>query len=252
MMNEKCKYNDYFYIADVDITLEEKQYLSVMKMLIIDLFQDVGAKFDYERLVIVKNTNESFPIFFSEGRIIMLSVKKFSYWCQLIYQLSHELTHAFIYFNNKDSAKKIKWIEETICEAVSLYFLNYFSINWNNCILSHNDPNYKKCIYDYLYNEVNKKEKETIKNTYTKYANWDMLNEKAEEKRDDRALDRNNLYRCINKTNLLGLLNYRDYVKDGHIDSTAYKGSYINNEAVEFICELYDEVILKFNEIVSL
>ena len=69
-----------------------------------------------------------------EYEYIMLSVENYSYWCQVIYQLSHELTHCFIYCHNKSENKKSKWIEETICEAISLYFLKYFGSNWYKAI----------------------------------------------------------------------------------------------------------------------
>lgn len=52
------------------------------------------------------------------------------YWSQFIYQFSHELTHYIIYSNNKEKEKQIKWFEETICEAMSLFTLNKISENW--------------------------------------------------------------------------------------------------------------------------
>ncbi len=51
------------------------------------------------------------------------------YYCQAAYQLCHELCHIMI--NGKVNSK-IRWLEESICECASLYFMQLISIAWKN------------------------------------------------------------------------------------------------------------------------
>ena len=54
---------------------------------------------------------------------------------QIIYQLSHEMCHYAMRHDKTDKNYVLKWFEETICEAFSLYSLNYFSEHWTECRL---------------------------------------------------------------------------------------------------------------------
>jgi uncharacterized membrane protein YjjP (DUF1212 family) len=75
------------------------------------------------------------------------------YWCQFIYQFSHELTHFVIRSYKKDKDKYVKWFEETVCEAMSLFVLRFLSENWQSCSLSEINSGYNKLILQYLDNE---------------------------------------------------------------------------------------------------
>ena len=89
--------------------------------------------------------------------ILRLSQKSLNYWCQTIFQLSHELCHYAISQHKDNKNITLSWFEEIVCEAVSLYFLKWASDNWHLCELYQSNPWYSKSIADYLNNELNKK-----------------------------------------------------------------------------------------------
>lgn len=73
-------------------------------------------------------------------------------WSQFIYQFSHELVHLSIRFESgyQGETCAIKWLEETICEAYSLFALHCAAKEWNLCPLAFHDPSYGVSINDYL------------------------------------------------------------------------------------------------------
>jgi hypothetical protein len=92
-----------------------------------------------EILNIIHDKNADFPMLItnhpSRELYLRLSLKSLDMWTQLVYQLSHEMCHYFIRQTKTNKDKYIRWVEETICEAVSLYILDYFSRNWKSCEL---------------------------------------------------------------------------------------------------------------------
>jgi hypothetical protein len=52
---------------------------------------------------------------------IRTNAKSLNHWAQYIYYLSHELTHYAIRQQKKDKTTIVKWFEETVCEALSMY-----------------------------------------------------------------------------------------------------------------------------------
>lgn len=74
------------------------------------------------------------------------------YWCQFIYQFSHELCHLII---SKQVVQPMRWFEETICELASHFFLIESAKTW-----SVNPPcphwrNYALSILDYELKQQN-------------------------------------------------------------------------------------------------
>lgn len=132
----KSEINNYFKIENIAaLTEAEIDDINIIKKFLLTKFEELGIDFDYETRYI-KKTGLKYPMFIPKSlnsyitnEYILLSVKKYTYWCQVIYQLSHELTHCLIYCHNKKEQQKAKWIEETICEAMSLYFLKLFLSN---------------------------------------------------------------------------------------------------------------------------
>ena len=132
------------------------EYIKPINDFIVDFYQNIGADFDYQTRLIQK-TNLPTPRFCStidnpqnQQDLILLSIDNCSYWCKVIYQLSHELTHCYIFCHNKNKSQEINWIEETICEALSLFFLKYFFINWKSMELSKINSGFSKHIATYL------------------------------------------------------------------------------------------------------
>lgn len=82
--------------------------------------------------------------------------KSLHHWAQYIYQTSHELTHYVIRQYKEDKSAIIRWFEETLCEAMSLYILKSSSLRWHECALSRISPNYDASLIDYFKNIYNK------------------------------------------------------------------------------------------------
>ena len=76
--------------------------------------------------------------------------KSLRYWAQYIYQTSHELTHYVIRQYKEDKDAIVRWFEETLCEAMSLYILKSSSLRWHECALSHINSNYGTSLMDYF------------------------------------------------------------------------------------------------------
>jgi hypothetical protein len=74
---------------------------------------------------IYNDPNAPYPMLITnkESLIIRTCVET-GFWCQFIYQFSHELTHFVIRTFKKNNNKNIyvKWFEETICESMSLFY----------------------------------------------------------------------------------------------------------------------------------
>lgn len=70
------------------------------------------------------------------------------YWCQLVYQLSHELCH---YQIPNDVPQNLRWFEETICECASFHFLYKFYELWKQIEIY---PGYCKNFKKYADNQM--------------------------------------------------------------------------------------------------
>lgn len=84
---------------------------------------------------------------------IRLSTSSMQYWCQVIFQLSHELCHYALrqYRHPCDHhLPALSWLEEIISTAFSWYALKYSSDNWSKCKLSLFAADYAHGLSGYL------------------------------------------------------------------------------------------------------
>ena len=89
-----------------------------------------------ENCNVILTDHEKAPMLVNNKSPIEIWIKaNDSSWCQVIYQLSHEMCHYAMRHNKTDKNYVLKWFEETICEAFSIYSLNYFSEHWMECCL---------------------------------------------------------------------------------------------------------------------
>ncbi|MDO4558898.1 MAG: hypothetical protein Q4C47_08030 [Planctomycetia bacterium] len=82
---------------------------------------------------------------------IRLNVRSTAFWCQVIYQLSHELGHFFVRQRKPipDRTRILRWFEETFCEAMSDVALEYAAEHWSECDLAGLNPGYATSIREY-------------------------------------------------------------------------------------------------------
>jgi hypothetical protein len=131
-----------------------------------------------------------------EPLIIRTSVES-GFWCQFIYQFSHELTHFVIRNFKKNKNIYVNWFEETICESISLFILKILAEHWRLCPLYDLNNNYDKSILNYFENEY-KKNGSKLKDC----KNIDELKQIEEtcgERRSERFDERNMIYDIIIK-----------------------------------------------------
>ena len=67
------------------------------------------------------------PVCYRENNLIILSCDK-NDWNQLTYQLAHEVCHLMI---PNEVVPELRWLEESICELSSFFFLPRISKFWN-------------------------------------------------------------------------------------------------------------------------
>ncbi|MBE6025114.1 MAG: hypothetical protein E7231_18390 [Cellulosilyticum sp.] len=176
-----------------------------------------------------------------DNNTIRLGIENFDYWCQVAYQLSHEICHYAVYALSKNGTESTPWIEETICEAFSLYFLDYLQKNWSKTLLFVKNKYYATSVFNYLKNILERKGQDCI---ISRYDDFVLFNEEYATKREYRLTNRNELYRIMNSDNLKGLLIYREYMLPDSLlmDIESYERDYVSNSAVKYLCDWQREI----------
>lgn len=247
-------YNDYFKISDKNLSNLEKNFILELKKTILNHLEDINVYFNYE-ICIIQKSKLAYPLFCSKDKnkflksdFIFLAIDDYSYYCQVVYQLSHELTHCFIHSNNSKENNKALWIEETICEAMSLYFLKYFYKNWKLCGLYKINNDYNMSFYSYLNNILNKSGNNKL-NTCNNLQELTEINDNSQNYRQDRFENVKDLYKLLNKSNIIGLLKYRDYIIPNTIllNIQSYINAFPNNDAIKYLCDI-QKTIMKTKE----
>lgn len=93
------------------------------------------------------------PQCFREGRAIFLKCQ-ISSWAQAAFQFAHELCHYSIPGNVPEN---LRWLEESICQTASAFFLHYLTHFWkaNNIQYRTNDGQlYADCFAEYAENDL--------------------------------------------------------------------------------------------------
>lgn len=91
------------------------------------LFCQVIPEVGNRTLTIIIDPERKEPVCFRGQKQIYLNSEP-QYWCQAAYQFGHELCH---YAIPAAVHPKLKWLEETICEVSSLYFLHRMAVFWH-------------------------------------------------------------------------------------------------------------------------
>ncbi len=136
--------------------------------------------------------------------LIKLSLDKTSYWSQMIYQLSHEMTHyAFFSLTPNATIEKgdwndlfSEWNEEILCETMSLYMLHFMAEHWADCPLAKVNPTYGPSIEQYRKNAYEKyKDKELLNGSSSlSRKDFQALSAAADEDRSQHGAERNYCY----------------------------------------------------------
>lgn len=181
-----------FYICTED---DQKYMRPLFKFLLRKFVEIFGATaMGVEKCIVYNDPAASYPILITntDPIIIRTSVLSLEIWNQYIYQLSHEMTHYVIRQYKPDKNVIIKWFEETLCEAMSLYILKWASENWNQCALSSLNPNYDSAILNY-YKNIYQKVGDSVLQQCRSLSDLRGIEHTCEENRIGRSIERNYL-----------------------------------------------------------
>jgi len=134
-------------MARVDVAIaDEKQWQGidsdVLHIILEGTYRSFVDMMGYELdkdIVVTNDLNSQTPMIFfplntreeRESYHITLKVEDTRNWGEIVYQLSHEICHAYCNFY-KAKATKHKWFEEAICEAGAFSNLNNIYQTWND------------------------------------------------------------------------------------------------------------------------
>ncbi|XZL75289.1 hypothetical protein ACSXA3_08095 [Clostridium perfringens] len=206
-----------FLIYSTEDTFENESIKSILEHMLIE-FDLIFTKSltTVELCYIFKDYDSECPMLITNdpnSLKIRLSLESYTNWCQCVYQLSHELCH-YILNQTSNGKETLKWFEETLCEAMSLYILDFFYETWSDCKLSHNSIEYKKHFKAYLDNILEKPSTDGLKNCKT-IDDLSIINFNSERDRSDRISERNYLFELFksNKGQKEKIALIKDYQK---------------------------------------
>ena len=235
-------------------TDEEKDIAYIIVATIEQTYLQFGIKFPNEKIQIRKCPADSAAPMFclaknnppAKVNFINIAIDSLDYWCQAIFQLGHEMTHAAIHYNSPPNTDSTSWIEETICEAIALFFLNVFSINWDKIELSKINPKYAPHIKSYLEDELSKVGSWKL-SLCRNYDELKQIDADSQTYREQRKNEMHKLYKLLNSENIKGLLLYRGYLQSDPLllNTAKYREAFPHNTAVSYLCDLQDSIFFQ-------
>ena len=151
---------------------------------------------------------------------IRLAQENLSYWTQTVFQLSHEMCHYAIRQHKENKEFTLSWFEEIVCEAMSLYALQYASSAWNRCSLAQYMPLFGQNHETYLTQEL-------AKDSTSEFSQCDTIEkllehekkEIPESQRESHRVERNFVYRAIssNPQDLRSVIDYTKYMNNNGV-----------------------------------
>ncbi len=223
----------------------ETEILVQLCVFVFDIFLHIFPhnKMTAEKCTIFNEKTAKYPMLITNSIPIHIrtSVKNMSIKNSniLIYHLAHELMHYVIRQYKSDKEVYVRWFEETVCEAMSLYILELASKRWSECVLSLNDPKYGQAIQQYKMNAIDETPTEGLKKCST-LADLTQIESTCENKREDRVCERNYLYSVFLKHphHISEIANYTKYIMSNRllIDFDMWENEYA--EAKVFISSI--------------
>lgn len=175
----------------------EKQYMHPLFEFILGMFVEIfGEEIMFaEPCIVYNDPSEDYPMLIRNSIPIKIRTNAHSlkHWAQFIYHLSHELTHYAIRQQKENKDAIIKWFEETICEAMSMYILHLAASRWAECDLYKLNTGYSPCLTKYYVDLYNKTADSVLKKCAS-YLELQNIENTCEHDREGRSIDRNYLF----------------------------------------------------------
>ena len=228
-------------------TPEDKKYMRPLFSFVLEIFIEVFGENTMlmEPCILFNDATADCPMLIRNTTPIMIrtNANDLSYWAQFTYHLSHELTHYAIRQYKTDKATIIKWFEETICEAMSLYILRVSSQRWNQCALSSINLNYGNSLETYWKSEYQNTEDSVLKKCQSVHE-LELVEETCEKNRKGRSIERNYLFDrfCEMPDSLAEFVYYPRYMRgDIRIDFGAWESNHKNSLLVPYLKSIQPE-----------
>lgn len=241
------KYYDNFKVYTNNPNLENNYLKSLMEFFL-EEYTLIFSKqlISNSECYIIYDPKAKTPIFYprTNPSSIFLNHAGDGYWAQIIYQLSHELCHYTLAQKSYDK-DPLKWFEESLCEAMSLYILKFCSDKWSDCKLSKHNYDFKFSLAKYLKDLV---EYENI--TYglkecTSLSDLIKINSTSESIRSDRMEERNYVYKLFKqyRDDIHLITDYRKYIiADILIDFEKWIEDTNNNEFITKLSQIQPNI----------
>ena len=124
-------FNNFLWAAPHDTEQTCRENCAFVLFCIATLFKLYIPTIDANGVTILISPHFDTPQCFHNPNHIHLSTKP-DRWSQITYQFSHELCHHAIH---GDVAPNLRWLEESICEMASLYFMRLLTQLWQKIAL---------------------------------------------------------------------------------------------------------------------
>lgn len=115
---------------------------------IVDIFSEIYPFIVDREITIIQVPDYEYPFCPSDKSYILIAASS-EYWCQISYQLSHELLH-FVIPDNYSLTSKNQWFEEVLAEMMSFYIMQIIGNNWSDNELSQLNLKYESSFLSYL------------------------------------------------------------------------------------------------------
>ena len=212
-------------------TEDDRKYMRpLFEFLLLQFVEIFGETvFGAEECIAYNDSTAPYPMLITNCTPIQLRtcLKSLQYWAQYIYQTSHELTHYVIRQYKEDKGAIVRWFEETLCEAMSLYIVKSSSLRWHNCALSHINPNYGSSLMDYFKSTYNETGPSSLKVCHS-LDDLKNIESTCQTKRISRTIERNYLVDafCEHRESISAFVYYPLYMRgDLQIDFEKWKKS---------------------------
>lgn len=210
-------------------TEDEQQYMRPLFAFVLMQFVEIfgEAALGSEPCVVYNDPTSPCPMLVINHTPIQIRTcsKSLQYWTQYIYQTSHEITHYVIRQYKENTSAIIQWFEETLCESMSLYILKSSSLRWNECALSHINPNYGTSLMDYFKDIYAETAPSLIKECHT-LEDLKSIESNCQTQRISRSIERNYLVDtfCEHPESISAFVYYPLYIReDLQIDFAKWK-----------------------------
>ena len=181
----------------VDGQANERLYMRPLFEFVLGMFKEIfGDEIMFaEPCVVFNDPAAPFPMLVTHSNPIMIrtTASDLKYWSRFIYEVAHELTHYAIRQQKKDKKTILRWFEETICEALSMYILRLAHSRWDKCPLYRCNPAYAQALRGY-YVDIYNRTSGSVLRRCSSYADLRYIEDTCQDDREGRSIDRNYLF----------------------------------------------------------